>query len=187
MRLRLSWNTDSSSPDEPGASSPVAALSFSDAGAPTRFEQTFLGYRCNVCGKANRKLSWDLALCSHCFTSFALSEMAADKFLSRRRKMELSFTGPRCDLGQANMLLTKEDVMARSVLTLNDGTRVRRDRNSLEEALHMSLTPCGPALRSAGMHVSSRGFACETSIRSRCSAILQRTCFASHAQSRQMW
>ncbi|TKY88528.1 hypothetical protein EX895_002516 [Sporisorium graminicola] len=38
--------------------------------------------------------------------------------------MELRFTGPRSDLGQANLLLTEDDVTHRSVSSFSDGTRV---------------------------------------------------------------
>ncbi|SPO24010.1 uncharacterized protein UTRI_03449_B [Ustilago trichophora] len=49
---------------------------------------------------------------------------AKENSLSRQRKMELSFTGSRSDLGKANMVLTDDDLTKRSLSTFTDGTRI---------------------------------------------------------------
>lgn len=86
--------------------------------------ETFLSFGCKVCGRVNRKTSWRSATCEHCSTSTVFQDPSTLESLSRGRKMELSFTGARSDLGQANILLTHEALTERSVLTFSDGTRV---------------------------------------------------------------
>lgn len=86
-------------------------------------QQTLLGFRCSVCGKGNRKCSLEFDQCQHCSSKFATGKDARTSS-SRTRKMELHFTGSKSDLGQANMLLTEDDVTQRSVSSFSDGTRV---------------------------------------------------------------
>ncbi|EST09205.2 hypothetical protein PSEUBRA_001157 [Kalmanozyma brasiliensis GHG001] len=87
-------------------------------------EQTFLGFRCSVCGKANRRGSLIIASCTHCNTTFAITASCSSKSLSRKRAGNLQFTGPRSSLGQVNMVLSKDDVAQRFVSTFSDGTRL---------------------------------------------------------------
>ncbi|SOV07932.1 uncharacterized protein UDID_07112 [Ustilago sp. UG-2017a] len=87
-------------------------------------KHTFVGFRCSICGRANRKTDWSFACCVHCSTSSVFQNKDAAKLLPSGRKMELSFTGSRSDLGQANILLTNDDLTERTVSTFSDGTRV---------------------------------------------------------------
>ncbi|SPC64746.1 uncharacterized protein UHOD_07112 [Ustilago sp. UG-2017b] len=65
-------------------------------------KHTFLGFQCSV----------------------LFQNKDAAKLLPSGRKMELSFTGSRSDLGHANILLTNDDLTERTVSTFSDGTRV---------------------------------------------------------------
>ncbi|CCF50126.1 uncharacterized protein UHOR_07112 [Ustilago hordei] len=60
----------------------------------------------------------------HTFLGFRCSNKDAAKLLPSGRKMELSFTGSRSDLGHANILLSNDDLTERTVSTFSDGTRV---------------------------------------------------------------
>ncbi|KAJ1023349.1 hypothetical protein NDA18_004874 [Ustilago nuda] len=60
----------------------------------------------------------------HTFLGFRCRNKDAAKLLPTRRKMELSFTGSRSDLGHANILLSNDDLTERTVSTFSDGSRV---------------------------------------------------------------
>lgn len=141
-------------------------------------EQTLLGFRCSVCGKANRKLRWEVASCLHCSASFTLTNKAIEKSLSRRRKMELSFTGSRSDLGKANMVLSDDDLSKRTVSTFTDGTRVGWIE-SLSFVLHKQLSHLSNSSPSTGLHLLRRGVVHECSVRCRCQGAARQVCIAS--------
>lgn len=119
----LTWNQDHNLSNA-AENSVFLGPSTIDSDCFDRSGTTFLGFRCKVCGKANSKTSWDDISCTHCSTPFSNKKDKPYKSTSRRRKMELSFTGSRSDLGRANLFLSDQGVTKRSVSTFRDGTRV---------------------------------------------------------------
>ncbi|SPO24181.1 uncharacterized protein UTRI_03449 [Ustilago trichophora] len=119
-KLTLIWNQNAKEREV----STLTTLDIANLLPQDMSEQTLLGFRCSVCGRANRKPRLEVASCLHCSASFMLTNKATEKSLSHRRKMELSFTGSRSDLGKANMVLSDDDLTKRSVSTFTDGSRI---------------------------------------------------------------
>ncbi|GAC95910.1 RTA1-like protein [Pseudozyma hubeiensis SY62] len=96
----------------------------SDFSLLRKVDHSFLGFRCRVCGRANRKDSLKKVNCLHCATAFTITDEQAPTLLPQSRKMELRFTGCSSDLGQANILLAENAITQRSVSTFSDGVRI---------------------------------------------------------------
>ncbi|KAJ9474369.1 RTA1-like protein [Pseudozyma hubeiensis] len=107
-----------------GERSVSKSSSHSDFSLLRKADHSFLGFRCRVCGRANRKDSLKKVHCLHCATAFTITDEEAPILLLQSRKMELHFTGCRSDLGQANILVAENAFTQRSVSTFSDGARI---------------------------------------------------------------